>query len=314
MQLSQLKYLLVLSKEGSYLNAAKQLNVSQSTISMAIKNLQDELGYQIVQRTGKGLVFTEKGRLLLEKAALIDIELQKLQNIRYSLFSDMSGSVHIAGASYGQILQLVDLIIFLQKQYPGIQFHLDDRSNMRIIDGVCQGKYLAGFLQLNSIDDFYFQGLIAKNDLEFDVLEKGNMCFAAGSNFPLLQKEEVEFKEFLQSTVITSRYQMTDYFLDYLRQRGYDKKIVVMNDIYTSRKMIDQSEIYSSFIPEFGTEDSNTIGNLHIIPIKDFNCCYTFGLIYRKNSLLSRERELIRILKNSWYMMKNGVNNEITST
>lgn len=305
-QLNQLKYLLVLSEEGSYMEAAKQLNISQATISIAMKNLQDELGYQVIQRTSKGIVFTEKGEQLLEKARLLDIELQKISKIKYSLFHNMSGAVHLAGASYGQILQLVDLIIFLQKKYPKVRFHIDDCSNMKIIEGVRQGKYLAGFLQLNSIDDFYFHGLIVKNNLEFESLESGNMYFCVSSKFPLLAEKQVELSEFLKNTVITSRYQMSDYFLEYFRQRGYQDKIVVMHDVYTSRRMVDQSEQYSIFLPEFGVLDSSTGCNSYIMPIKDFECRYTFGLIYRKNSLLNKEKELIHMIKDAWYFIKKG--------
>ena len=82
MQLNQLDYLLALSREGSYQKAAKRLHVSQSTISMAIKNLEDELDYLLVQRSSKGISFTEKGKLVLEKAAAIDTELQELLNLK----------------------------------------------------------------------------------------------------------------------------------------------------------------------------------------------------------------------------------------
>ena len=120
MQLNQLQFLLALSKEGSYLKTAKRLNVSQSTISMAIKNLEDELNYQIVQRSNKGISFTEKGQQVLEIAALIDMDIRELLNLKNTFLDEMSGKVFIAGASHGYNLQLVDLIIQLQKQYSKI--------------------------------------------------------------------------------------------------------------------------------------------------------------------------------------------------
>ncbi len=142
MQLNQLDYLLALSREGSYQKAAKRLHVSQSTISMAIKNLEDELDYLLVQRSSKGISFTEKGKLVLEKAAAIDTELQELLNLKNTFLDEMAGKVFITGASHYYNLQLVDLIIQLQEQYPRLQICLEDRNNLEIIREVAQGKVI----------------------------------------------------------------------------------------------------------------------------------------------------------------------------
>ena len=81
MRLNQLEYLLAVAREGSYQNAAKRLGVSQSTISVAIKNLEEELAFQLVQRSGKGVALTKKGHLVVEKAASIELDMREMQKL-----------------------------------------------------------------------------------------------------------------------------------------------------------------------------------------------------------------------------------------
>lgn len=197
MQLNQLEYLLALSREGSYQKAAKRLNVSQSTISMAVKNLEDELDYLLVERSSKGISFTEKGKLVLEKAAGIDTDLRELLNLKNTFLDEMAGKVFIAGASHGYNLQLVDLIIQLQEQYPRLQICLEDRNNLEIIREVAQGSYLMGLLQLNSVDEIFYQNEIEKYNLEFSIVAQGKTCFAIGPKHPLYNKASVTLDEFL---------------------------------------------------------------------------------------------------------------------
>ena len=67
----QLQYLLEVSRTGSVTQAAKNLFVSSSSVSIAVGNLEKELGYPLFVRTQKGLVPTDRGRKVLEYAGRI---------------------------------------------------------------------------------------------------------------------------------------------------------------------------------------------------------------------------------------------------
>lgn len=306
MQLNQLEYLLALSREGSYQKAAKRLNVSQSTISMAVKNLEDELDYLLVERSSKGISFTEKGKLVLEKAAGIDTDLRELLNLKNTFLDEMAGKVFIAGASHGYNLQLVDLIIQLQEQYPRLQICLEDRNNLEIIREVAQGSYLMGLLQLNSVDEIFYQNEIEKYNLEFSIVAQGKTCFAIGPKHPLYNKASVTLDEFLSCSIITSRYQMSEIFLNYFRKKGYKERIVILHDIYTSRNLVEKSNFYATFLPEFGLyyDNENYRQNLKIVSIQDFNWTYKSGWICRKSGYSLREQKAMQVIQQTWKNMQ----------
>lgn len=302
MQLNQLEFLLALSREGSYQKAAKRLNVSQSTISMAVKNLEDELDYLLVQRSSKGISFTEKGQQVLEKAAAIEIDLRELLNLKNTFLDEMAGKVFIAGASHGYNLQLVDLIIQLQEQYPRLQICLEDRNNLEIIREVAQGGYLMGLLQLNSIDEIFYQNEIEKYNLDFYIVKQGKTCFAVGPKHPLFDKAEVSLEMFLQSSIITSRYQMSETFLNYFRKKGYRERIVILHDIYTSRNLVEKSNFYATFLPEFGLyyDNENYRQNLKAVPIQNFDWTYKSGWVCRKSGYSLREQKVMQLIQQTW--------------
>ncbi len=311
MQLNQLQFLLALSQEGSYMKAAKRLNVSQSTISMAIKNLEDELDYKIVQRGSKGISFTEKGLLVLEKAVSIDMDMRELLNLKNTFLDEMAGKVFIAGASHGYNLQLVDLIIQLQKQYSRLQICLEDRNNLEIIREVAQGNYLMGLLQLNSVDEFFYQSEMEKHNLAFSTVNQGDMCFAVGTNHPLYHRDTVCLEEFLQCSILTSRYQVSETFLNFFQKRGYKERVAILHDIYTSRHLVEKSNYYTTFLPAFAlrSDNENYQQNLKAVRISDFNWTYKSGWVYRKANYSIREQKIMQLIQQTWTNLQ-GVERE----
>ena len=68
MRLNQLEYFVAIDKYGSFSKAAEALYIAQPSISRAIKDLETELGFQLIKRTGTHILLTEEGKLVLEKA------------------------------------------------------------------------------------------------------------------------------------------------------------------------------------------------------------------------------------------------------
>lgn len=68
MELRQLKYFLMVAKTLSFSEAAKRLNITQGTLSQQIKQLEDELGFQLFSRTSHSVALTEAGEELLPAA------------------------------------------------------------------------------------------------------------------------------------------------------------------------------------------------------------------------------------------------------
>lgn len=80
MQLNQFRFLIAVDKYGSISRAAQTLYISQSTISISLIRLEEELGVVLLNRGKRGVTLTEEGKKVLECAVSIQNALEKLEN------------------------------------------------------------------------------------------------------------------------------------------------------------------------------------------------------------------------------------------
>ena len=96
-QLNQFRFLIAVDKYGSISRAAQALYISQSTISISLIRLEEELGVVLLNRGKRGVTLTEEGKKVLECAVSIQNALEKLE--KSDLHSEtISGSVRITGS------------------------------------------------------------------------------------------------------------------------------------------------------------------------------------------------------------------------
>lgn len=95
MNLQQIEYLVALNKHRSFQTTAKALYITQPALTIQIKNLEDELGVIIFDRTKKPIIPTEIGEQLIEQAQQILIEQKKLSDIVSEHSISVSGQLKL---------------------------------------------------------------------------------------------------------------------------------------------------------------------------------------------------------------------------
>lgn len=66
MNIQQLRYVVAIADSGTFREAANKLFVSQPSLSVAIRDLEDELGFKLFRRTTVGTVLTRRGQIFLD--------------------------------------------------------------------------------------------------------------------------------------------------------------------------------------------------------------------------------------------------------
>lgn len=95
MTLVQLEYLVALHNCKNFVNAAEQCFVTQPAMTIQIKNLEEELGVTIFDRSKKPLEATEIGKVLVEQAVFVLQEAQKLKELVKHYKSEMDGELNV---------------------------------------------------------------------------------------------------------------------------------------------------------------------------------------------------------------------------
>jgi LysR family transcriptional regulator, hydrogen peroxide-inducible genes activator len=99
MTLTELRYIVAVAKEKHFGRAAQVCHVSQPTLSVAVKKLEEELGAQIFHRHVGEVILTPQGKILIEQAHRVLEETKRFQDLAKIGIDPMSGAIRL-GAIY----------------------------------------------------------------------------------------------------------------------------------------------------------------------------------------------------------------------
>ncbi|MFM7723006.1 MAG: LysR family transcriptional regulator, partial [Bacteroidota bacterium] len=96
MNFQQLEYIVALNKYRNFVAAAEACFVSQPTLSMMVKKLEEELDITIIRRGVQPLSFTTEGELLLQQAKRILAEQQLMKEISKEISKGLEGQIRVS--------------------------------------------------------------------------------------------------------------------------------------------------------------------------------------------------------------------------
>lgn len=218
MTLQQIKYVLKTVECGSISEAAKQLFISQPSLSNALKELETELGIEIFSRSAKGISLSVDGaeflsyaRQVAEQAELLE---QRYKNKRPSRQLCSVSTQHYAFA----VNAFVNLI--KSSDADEYEFTLRETRTHDIIEDVKNMRSEIGILYINDFNEKVITKFLQENHLLFNTLfeaaphvfvskdnplaSKKSVCLKDLENYPCLSFEQGEFNSFYFSEEILS--------------------------------------------------------------------------------------------------------------
>ena len=141
MSFPRLERFVTTAELGSISRAAEKLNIVQPALSQSIKQLEEELGTQLLLRSGKGIELTAEGRVFLEHAYGILSQYRKARENITDMHGKPSGGVSIAMVSSAIDVLTVPVCRALKDQYPLIELDLEEGLVSNIQHGLDAGRY-----------------------------------------------------------------------------------------------------------------------------------------------------------------------------
>ncbi|MBE9463899.1 LysR substrate-binding domain-containing protein [Dyadobacter subterraneus] len=139
MELRQLRYFIKAAERSNFTEAASILNISQSTLSQQIKQLEDELGVPLFDRIAKRVVLTEAGRLFLPHAIHTVRKSEDGREMIRDLGNIQAGSLTI-GVTYGLSQLLTQALILFSEKYPGIGITIEFGTSDHLLGLIAASK------------------------------------------------------------------------------------------------------------------------------------------------------------------------------
>ena len=218
MRIQQLEYLERIVEAGSINEAAKRLFLTQPSLSNAVKELENEMGIQIFQRSSGGISLTAEGREFMTYSKQI-LDQVNLMNERYKNGQQRKQSFSVSAQHYAFVVHaFVELIKSVNaNEY---QFTLRETETQNIFNDLAQFKSELGILYTNGFNQKIMQRLFKENNLVFTPLfvakphifvsrynpltSKSSVNLSDLEDFPYLSYEQGEVNSFYFSEEILS--------------------------------------------------------------------------------------------------------------
>lgn len=144
----QLQYLVALSEHLHFGRAAKAINVTQSTLSTGIRELENSLGIMLVERTNKSVVFTAAGENIVDRARYILMQSEDLVNEARGFTDPLALPIKLGSIPTIAPFLVGDYAYKLQELNPGLRLYIRENTTANLIAELLDNKLDIALLAL----------------------------------------------------------------------------------------------------------------------------------------------------------------------
>lgn len=192
--LRQLEYLVALAETGQVTRAALRCHVSQSSMTIALKNLEQSLDVQLFQRHAKGVRLTEAGERFARKAQDIMVSVEEaIEEIRRTP-DDLQGQVRIGVTETISAYLIPLLLMSLSKQFPNLSIIMEERDRASIEMGLLDGNFDLAFILVSNMK--------VHDELEHETMLRSPRRLWLHSDSPLQYPESLALKDIAKTDFI----------------------------------------------------------------------------------------------------------------
>ena len=231
MELRVLQYFLAVAREQNISAAAQSLHLTQPTLSRQLKELEEELGKQLMIRGNRKITLTEDGMLLRKRAEeILDLVGRTEKEIAQS-DETISGDIYIGTGETDGVRQIARTAHQLQERYPGILFHIVSGDAVDVCERLDKGLLDFGVL----IEPVNLEGY---DYLRLPATDTWGLLLRR--DHPLARLPAIRPKDLEGVPLLTSRQRMVDNeFAGWLGREGHSLETVgTYNLLYNASLMV----------------------------------------------------------------------------
>lgn len=289
MNITQLKYVIETAGSSSMREASTKLYITQPALSSSIRELEEELGIVIFERTNKGISVTDDGREFLNYAKKAVGQYEILED-RYLLNNGIKEMFSVSTQHYNfAIKAFTDVIKKVNpKKYI---FSIHETKTKEVLDDVGSLKSEVGIISFSGSNETLIKKFFRDYQLEFSPLMKRDTYVYVWKNHIFADRKEISIEE-MSDFPCVSFDQSSDgnFYLTEEAMADYSfDKMIKSDDRATTMEIIAELGGYSVGSGMLSKDDSILKG-LVAIKMKEEDPL-TIGYITRKGSILSKYGE-----------------------
>lgn len=285
MNISQIKYVLEVAASSSMREAATRLFISQPALSLSIRELEEELGILIFERTNKGVTLTNEGREFVNYAKKVISQYAILEDRYLSKDSDKD-RFSVSTQHYNFAIKAFADVI--RRNYPDrFVFSIHETKTRNVLEDVRSMKSEVGIISFSGANEGIMKKLVREYGLIFTPLMRRETYIYVWKDHEFAGRSEISIEELREYPCVS--FDQTDDSNFYLTEEAmadYDfEKLIKSDDRATSMELIANLHGYAIGSGMLAGDDSILKG-LVSIKLRQEDPL-TIGYIVRKGSGMS---------------------------
>ncbi len=230
MTLTQLRYIITIADTRSMNEAARTLFIAQPSLSQAVKELEEEIGISIFNRSNRGVSITPEGEEFLGYARAV-VEQYRLVEDRYIEKKNSKKRFSVSTQHY---TFAVKAFVELVKQFgmDEYEFAVHETKTYEVIEDVKNFRSEIGILYLNDFNFAVLTKLFQESGLEFTEIFKCGIYVYMWKEHPLAGKDEIELEELEEYPCLSFEQGANNsfYFAEEVLSTYRYKRLIKAND------------------------------------------------------------------------------------
>ncbi|WP_054639128.1 LysR family transcriptional regulator [Lactococcus fujiensis] len=267
MNIKQLRYVVAIANSGTFREASEQLFVSQPAMSIAIKDLERELDFQIFERTNTGTSLTIEGERFYEHAQSVLRNFESFES-RYSKPKESDRTFSIASQHYDF---LAPVAVDFAKKNPEIKnFRIFESTTYSILQEVAQGHSELGIVYLNKHNRSGILRMLDKLELEYEELFLSQTHIYIRKGHPLASRQSISDEDLkpLDRVRFTQENEQFLYYSEDLVETFENTFIYNATDRATLNGILERTDAYATGL---GFIDEESVNHITVVPMAGDN-------------------------------------------
>jgi DNA-binding transcriptional LysR family regulator len=192
--LKQIRYFIAAADFGQISQAAKEFNISQSTVTASIRQLEEDVGMPLFERLPSGVSLTNEGARFLQHARNIMAAVNEAAQTPLSTETNLSGSIRVGITNTVAGYFMPKLYSRFTRSYPNLNLELIESSRPKVETGLLKGDLDIAVILVSNLGD--------RKHLECETLLRSRRRLWLPSNHPLCEAPAVTLNDVAQEPYI----------------------------------------------------------------------------------------------------------------
>ncbi|MGL6105402.1 LysR family transcriptional regulator [Romboutsia sp.] len=291
MDFRKLSYFEAVCRLGNFTKASKELHVSQPSVTMAIRSLEENLNVQLIKRNREGIVLTAEGEILYKKTQHILSELEEVKKEIQTIATRKNTTIQI-GYSVQMRHAILNIVNKFKDKYTNVNLITNESSTPSIIKQIEDGILDLGVVVLTKE---------TREHYKIYPLFNGEIKVCISKKNPLSKNKKITFETFEKETLISlSLNDPKDSFIFKIMKEFYEDNTITIKPKFSSLQLesyfqhiANNDGIGVTFHDIWFNCYQYNINSTKELPYMEIPfeppCIYTVGIITKKKQTISKD-------------------------